>query len=187
MLVKICGIRRIEDIEYVNILKPDYIGFVFAESKRKITILESITLKERLNNDIKIVGVFRNNDINFVKKIIDLDIIDIIQLHGNESDEYIKELKSYTKKEIILAYRDSKYVDYILYDNINPGSGNTFDWNIIKRDKKFILAGGININNLDEAIKINPYIIDVSTGVEENGYKDFDKMKEFIRRCRDYE
>ena len=88
MLVKICGLRRIIDIDYVNELKPDFIGFVFALNKtRTIDINTAKLLKERLNNDIKAVGVFRNNDINYVKEVIDSNVIDMIQLHGNEDDE----------------------------------------------------------------------------------------------------
>ncbi len=89
MLVKICGLRRIIDIDYVNELKPDFVGFVFALNKtRTIDINTAKLLKERLDNDIKAVGVFRNNDINYVKEVIDSNVIDMIQLHGNEDESY---------------------------------------------------------------------------------------------------
>ncbi len=183
--IKICGLKRLEDIEYVNITKPDYIGFVFAKSKRQIDIETAISLKERLNDDIKAVGVFVNEKIDKILEIENLNIIDVIQLHGDENDEYIKELRSKTKLEIIKAYRDSKYADYSLFDNINPGSGETFDWKIINSKKKYFLAGGINSSNIKEALKLNPYAIDVSSSVETNGVKDFNKIEEIVRIVRD--
>ena len=185
MLVKICGLRRIEDIEYANILKPDFIGFVFALNKmRTVSIDLAKELYEKLDKSIKAVGVFRNNDIEYVKEIIDLGIIDMIQLHGDEDDSYIKEIRDYCKLPIIKAYRNSIYADYVLYDNSDPGKGMKFDWNKIKDDKPFFLAGGINISDIEKAKILNPYCIDVSSSVETDGYKDFEKMKEFIRGCR---
>ena len=185
MLVKICGLRRIEDIEYANILKPDYIGFIFALNKtRTITPEFAKTLKDKLDKNIKAVGVFRNNDISLIKEVLDLNIVDLIQLHGDEDDSYILEVKKMTNLPIIKAYRNSKYADYTLFDNPDPGKGIMFDWDSISTNKPYFLAGGLNIDNLDSALKLNPYCIDVSTGVETDGYKDFDKMKEFIRRCR---
>ena len=183
MLIKICGLKRKEDIEYVNVLKPDLVGFVFAQSKRQISIDTAIKLKSILNKDIKIVGVFRNDNINLIKKIVKLDIIDYIQLHGNENDEYILKIKNFCNLPIIKAYQDSEYADYILYDNLEPGSGKECNWKVIN-DKQFFLAGGININNISKAIKLNPYCIDISSGVEVNGNKDFNKMKELIDRIR---
>ncbi len=184
MLIKICGLRRAIDIEYVNKLKPDYIGFVFADSKRKVNINEATLLKANLDKNIKAVGVFRNNDIELIRKAVENNIIDLIQLHGDEDDDYLLEVRRLTNLPIIKAYRDSKYADYLLFDNPDPGKGITFDWNSINTNKPYFLAGGLNINNLDDALKLNPYCIDVSTGVETDGYKDFNKMKEFIRRCR---
>ncbi|MBR6072613.1 MAG: phosphoribosylanthranilate isomerase [Acholeplasmatales bacterium] len=185
MLVKICGLRRNEDIEYANILKPDFIGFVFALNKvRTITPSKAEELKDKLDSNIKVVGVFRNNDISLIEEVVKLGIIDYIQLHGDESDEYILEIKKFTNLPIINAYRDSKYCDYVLYDNIDPGKGMKFDWNIINGDKKFFIAGGINIDDIDNIKKLNPYCVDVSSSVETNGYKDYNKMKEFIERVR---
>ena len=90
----------------------------------------------------------------------------------------------YCKLPIIKAYRNSIYADYVLYDNSDPGKGMKFDWNKIKDDKPFFLAGGINISDIEKAKILNPYCIDVSSSVETDGYKDFEKMKEFIRGCR---
>ena len=91
--IKFCGLFREKDIEYVNELNPDYIGFVFAKSKRQVSIKQAIKLKSKLNTNIKAVGVFVNEDIEKVLEIIDKNIIDIVQLHGNESEEYIKTIK----------------------------------------------------------------------------------------------
>jgi len=185
MFVKICGLRREIDIDYVNELKPDFIGFIFAPNKvRTVNPEFAKILKDKLDKDIKAVGVFRNNDLNDIKKVLDLNIIDLIQLHGDEDDEYIINVKKMTNLPIIKAYRNSEYADYILFDNMDPGKGNMFDWNIIDRKKPFFLAGGISIDNIDIAIKQKPYCIDVSSGVETSGFKDYDKMKELIRRCR---
>lgn len=185
MFVKICGIRRKEDIDYVNILKPDFIGFIFAEGfKRTIDYDVAIELIKKLDKGILRVGVYLNQDIDYIKEAYDKGIIDYIQLHGDESDLYIKELKEVVPLPIINVYRDSIYADYVLYDSKNPGSGNTFDWNEIKKGKPFFLAGGLNIDNVLEAKKLNPFCIDTSSGVETDGVKDFKKMEEFIKRVR---
>lgn len=186
MLVKICGLKRFQDIEYANELKPDFIGFVFALNKtRTVTPRLAYELKKNLDSDIKVVGVFRDNDISLIKEVINLGIIDHIQLHGNESDEYIRQVKEFTDLPIINAYRDSKYCDYVLYDNLDPGKGMKFDWSIISKNKKFFIAGGITTNDIPSIKELNPYCVDVSSSVETDGYKDYDKMKEFIRMVRE--
>ena len=185
MKVKICGMRRKEDILYANILKPDYIGFIFAEGfKRQISYDLAYELKAMLDKNIKAVGVYINQPIDFIKEAVDRNIIDMIQLHGNESDEYIKELKNKVSIPIINVYRISSYADYVLYDGKNPGSGERLDYKNIDKSKPFFIAGGINIDNVFEFKELNPYCIDTSSGVEVEGVKDFDKMKEFIRRVR---
>lgn len=185
MKVKICGMRRKEDIEYANILKPDYIGFIFAIGfKRTISYETACELKMRLDKNIKVVGVYLNQPISYILEAIQLGIIDLIQLHGNEDDEYIKELKFKVNIPIINVYRDSEYADFVLYDGKNPGSGESYDYKDFDTRKPFFLAGGINIENVLDAKKMNPYCIDTSSGVEVDGYKDFEKMKEFIRKVR---
>lgn len=185
MLVKICGLRRIEDIEYANILKPDYVGFVFADSsKRKVDFDLALKLKKNLDKNIKSVGVFLNQDIEYIIKTYKLGIIDVIQLHGDETDEYIKELKEKTNLEIINVYRESIYADYVMYDNKNAGSGIYEGLSYKVGKKPIFLAGGINLLNVEEIKKQNPYCIDVSSGVETDGFKNFKKMEEFIRRVR---
>lgn len=186
--LKICGIRRIEDILMVNEIKPEFIGFVFAKSKRQIDLNTAIELKSELNSEIKCVGVFVNEDIDQIVKIVDSKAIDIIQLHGDERLDYIKQLKEKVSAKIIKVIKINSdlndntsfsQVDYLLYDSGN-GSGKPFDWNInINRKKPTFIAGGININNIEEAYKIfNPFAFDVSSGVEVGGYKNLDKMRE---------
>ena len=105
MRVKICGMRRREDILYANILKPDYIGFIFVEGRRRyISPDEALKLKEKLSSEIKVVGVFLDDEIEKIVNIADRGIIDMIQLHGHESEEFIANLRKKTDKKIIKAF-----------------------------------------------------------------------------------
>ena len=190
--IKFCGLFREKDIEYVNKLNPDYIGLVFAKSKRQVSIKQAIKLKSKLNTNIRIVGVFVNEDIEKVLKILDKNIIDIVQLHGIESEDYIKTIKERSTKEVIKAIKVSCFedievwkdscADYLLLDS-GQGTGRTFNWdNIQGLNRPFFLAGGLNLENINEAIlKIKPMAIDISSGIETNGVKDFEKMKEVIK------
>lgn len=194
--IKICGLTRIVDIEAVNEAKPDYIGFVFAKSKRQVNKQQASLLKGLLSPDIKAVGVFVNSPIEFVEELLKENIIDIAQLHGNEDDNYIDDLRRRTDKEIIKAVRINSKNDllhgntlkanYLLLDN-GGGTGQSFDWMLIDQPIKmpFFLAGGIDIDNIAKAIKdINPYAIDLSSGVETDGMKDKQKIMEIVRRIR---
>lgn len=193
--LKICGIKREEDIELMNKYKPDFIGFVFADSSRKISYELSKTLKGKLNPQIKTVGVFVNHEINEILKLFQENIIDMAQLHGNESQDYINTLKEKTdnKLKIIKAIEikskndldNLNYdVDFLLLDS-GKGSGKTFPWHLVgqKIDKNFFLAGGINKDNINEAIeKFQPYAIDLSSSVEKEGFKDEELIKEVMER-----
>lgn len=197
--IKICGLSRISDIEAVNQVLPDYIGFVFAKSKRQVTMDEASDLKKLLNPSIKAVGVFVNEDMDKIMHICNLNIIDAVQLHGDEDESYILALRKLIRLTIIKAVRvkqtqdildaESLPCDYLLLDsykdNIYGGSGSTFDWSMIpqKQDRKkpIFLAGGINKNNLMDALQMaKPYCIDISSGVETEGVKDPVKIKEII-------
>lgn len=205
--IKICGIRRIEDIEYVNKLLPDYIGFVFAKSKRKIQIKDAKRLSLLTDNRIKKIGVFVNEDIRVVKEIADTVKLYALQFHGNEDEKYVSNFKEYRVWKSMSINVDTVNVeDYeneiskineslvqaIVLDSISKnkfgGSGVSFDWDIVKKlsiKKKLILAGGLNSNNILEAInKVKPYAVDVSSGVETDGFKDFYKIKKFIEKVR---
>lgn len=199
--IKICGLSRTDDIEFCNRLKPDFIGFVFfKKSIRNISFNQAEKLKSMLDDNIRSVGVFVNEDISFIEKLCRRNVIDMIQLHGNENDEYIMNLKQLTDKPIIKAVRvksadeiykaDELPCDFLLLDtyieNIAGGSGKTFDWSVIpKTEKPFFLAGGLDKLNVSAAIKqCSPYAVDVSSSVEENGIKSELKSAEFIKAVR---
>ena len=192
--IKICGIRRLEDIKIVNKYKPDYIGFVFAKSKRKISHELAYKLKQNLNSDIISVGVFVDASQDEILKLFNDKIIEVAQLHGNESEEFIKNLKAKTNDElkIIKAVEISEDIDLNEYDNTSAdyllldsgkGSGKTFDWNLVKNDlkKEFFLAGGLSSSNIEGAVrKFNPYAVDLSSSLEIDGFKDENKIKELM-------
>ncbi|MDE4541626.1 phosphoribosylanthranilate isomerase [Thermoanaerobacterium sp. R66] len=200
-LVKICGIKRIEDVEYLNDLKPDYAGFVFAESKRKVDVNTAYSLIKNLDRQIKKVGVFVNEEVSVVKDVAVYLNLDVLQFHGDEPQDYIDNFDDYTvwkairisEKSDVFRLRDY-HVDGILLDSkINGfygGSGVKFDWNLVKDVKdnlkcKFILAGGINPNNVSKAVEAaKPDVIDVSSGVEVGGFKNYQLMKDLICKVR---
>jgi phosphoribosylanthranilate isomerase len=192
--IKICGIKRLEDVEIVNRYKPDYIGFVFADSKRKVSANLACRLRQNLDSEIIPVGVFVNSSQDEILKLFNDDVIQIAQLHGDESEQYILDLKEKTNNELkiinaiemsnevnLLEYNDSSS-DYLLLDS-GKGSGKTFDWNLIGKDlkKDFFLAGGLNSENVTQAItEFNPYAVDLSSSLETNGFKDENKIKEIM-------
>ena len=196
--IKICGLRRLEDISIVNRYKPDYVGFVFADSKRKVSHDFAYEMKSNLSSDIVSVGVFVDADIGEIVELFDRGIIEIAQLHGLESEDYINNLIENTNGELkiinaiemsdemdLLEY-DNSISDYLLLDS-GKGSGKTFDWGLIRKDlnKEFFLAGGINISNIADAIEeFNPYAIDLSSGVETDGFKDENKIEEIMEVIR---
>lgn len=193
MLIKICGLSRKEDIMYVNEVKPDYIGFVFAKSRRQVNLQQAKELKQLLDKNILAVGVFVDEDIEKIAEIVNQGIIDMIQLHGHEDQAYIDELNTYVHCPIIKALRVKnkesfvtyQHIDYYLLDGCQPGSGQSFDWNDIPIfNHPFFLAGGICLDNIDEALKVPCFAVDVSSGVETNGHKDLKKIKELVRRVR---
>lgn len=198
--IKICGLTRKQDIDAVNAAVPDYIGFVFAKSKRQIDEVMAKALKELLNSSIKAVGVFVNEEIKNVVKLCGSHVIDLIQLHGDENEDYIKRLKNCVPNKIIKAIRvkDPEDIrkamefscDYLLLDAYHDckygGTGKSFDWSMIYDiNKPYFLAGGINSGNITQAIeRYRPYCIDVSSGVETNGYKDPEKILDIVAKAR---
>lgn len=196
--IKICGLRRLEDIEMVNKYGPDYIGFVFADSKRQVSHDVAAQLKDNLSLDIISVGVFVNSKADEILKLYEEGIIEIAQLHGSESEDYINTLKENTNDELKiikaiemsedkdLSKYDESAADYLLLDS-GKGSGKTFDWRLIRKDlkKEFFLAGGINSENVKQAIEeFDPYAIDLSSSLETDGYKDENKIKEIMEVIR---
>lgn len=199
--VKICGLTREEDITYVNQLKPDYVGFVFAKSKRQVSPVIVQRLKDKLDQSIKTVGVFVNTPIYEVKRVAEVCGLDIVQLHGEEKNEDIQSIpqevwKSFRIKNIdsfqeLDAYNVEGFLLDTYVEGEYGGTGKPFDWveiPIVHREKFIILAGGLTSENVIHGIKkISPAVMDISSGVETNGYKDFDKMKQFIERVRGYD
>ena len=193
--IKICGLSRKCDIDYVNELMPDYIGFVFAKSRRQIDRRKAEKLREMLNENIQTVGVFVNEDINKVAYMANNSIIDMIQLHGSEDETYVKSLRYKTDAKIIKAFKinsdedikmaNESDAEYILLDNGNGGTGESFDWGYVDNiDRPYFLAGGINESNLEAALSLQPYAIDLSSGIETDGFKDYNKIKNVIRTVR---
>lgn len=212
MKIKICGLKREEDIEYVNVCKPDYIGFVFAGQKRKIDYDTAKHLKSKLDSSIRAVGVFVNENIEFIDRLVCDNIIDMIQLHGDEDENYISRLKEHLSvkgnqdipiikgvrvrsKEQVLE-SESLPVDYLLLDAFSEkdygGVGVTFNHELIPElCKPYMLAGGIgfeNVTKIIENISLKnvsvPVCIDVSSSVETDGNKDYKKIKEMVNVVR---
>lgn len=194
--IKLCGLRRECDIDYANELMPEYIGFVFAKkSKRYISPKDAKNLKNRLKPKIKAVGVFVNEDIKTISELLNNGVIDAVQLHGNEDEAYINELRRLTDCVIIKAFciknsedialADASTADYVLLDS-GGGSGNTFDWSHIKEMKRpYFLAGGLNSENVGDAIKeLSPYAVDASSSLETDDFKDKEKMMAFVKAVR---
>lgn len=193
--VKICGLRSLRDIEIVNKYDIDYVGFVFAESKRRVSIHEVKAMGEALRKDIKAVGVFVNTPPEEINKIVDYCKIDIVQLHGNETLEECEKIKAPIWKSISVKEKADaakielyKNTQGILLDGIKPGSGECFNWDLAKgiSDKYFtILAGGLTTENVSNAIQeVKPQVVDVSSGVETDSIKDEEKIREFARRVK---
>ena len=187
--IKICGLKRLEDIEIVNKYKP---------SKRKVSHDLAFEMKNNLSSDIVSVGVFVDADIDEIVDLFDRGVIEIAQLHGLESEDYIRNLKENTnyKLKIINAIEMSDEKDLLEYDNSlsdyllldsGKGSGKTFDWSLIRTDltKDFFLAGGIDISNVNQAIEeFNPFAVDLSSSLETDGFKDENKIKEIMEVIR---
>lgn len=194
--IKICGLRREQDIRYANELMPDYIGFVFRKGKmRYVTFEEAARLRSLLDPAIPAVGVFVNEPAENVIRLLQAGTIQIAQLHGQEDEAYAEELRRAGDHCIIRAFavRSSEDIhrafafpaDYPLLDN-GKGTGETFDWSLFQeQEKPFFLAGGLSPENVKEAIEcFHPYAVDVSSGVETDGFKDYEKMKAFMDAVR---
>lgn len=194
--IKLCGLSRPCDIEMVNALNPEYIGFVFTpKSKRYVSPEKASELKKLLSPGIKAVGVFVNAPQNEILELVHSGIIDIIQLHGTEDAAYIRQLRELTNALIIQAFRmkteadiflaKQSSADYILLDS-GAGTGMTFNWQLIQDVKRpYFLAGGLNPDNVRNAIqKLTPFAVDVSSGIETEGFKDKEKMTAFVTAVR---
>ena len=194
--VKLCGLRREEDIAAANELRPDYIGFVFAEkSRRAVTRDTAARLKALLAPGIPAVGVFVNAQPETVAYLLADGIIDLAQLHGQEDADYIARLRVLTDRPLIQAFRvrtaeDAKRAeqspaDYILLD-AGAGDGKTFEWELAESvGRPYFLAGGLTPENAGEAVaRLHPFALDVSSGIETDGWKDPEKMRAFMKAVR---
>jgi len=199
--IKICGLRREEDIKYVNECLPEYIGFVFAESKRKVDKKQAKVLKEMLSSKIQAVGVFVNAALEEIEELCSENVIDIVQLHGEEDIVYIESLRERISNPIIKAIRvrsqeqileeEKMPCEMLLLDTYTKGeyggSGKDFDLQMIPElEKPYFLAGGLQVETIKEKLaQVNPYAVDISSGVETDGIKDFQKIKEFVKKIRE--
>ena len=194
--IKLCGLSRPCDIEAVNELNPDYIGFVFAsKSRRYVTYERAAELKSRLSPEIQAVGVFVNEPLQNVAKLLQKGVIDMAQLHGDEDEDYITQLRQLTNKPVIQAFRiktakdvntaQESRADYILLDS-GAGTGTVFDWELVKSIRRpYFLAGGLDADNVTDAVKaLHPFAVDVSSGIEAGGVKDKSKMTAFAAAVR---
>ncbi|MDR2579623.1 MAG: phosphoribosylanthranilate isomerase [Fibromonadaceae bacterium] len=190
MKIKICGLKNSADIDYVNEAMPDYIGFVFAESKRRVSAEVAAEYKKKLNPKIIAVGVFVNAAYTFIEELYNKGVINIAQLHGTETEYYIEILKKTCDIPVIKAINAGNpypaNADYLLFDSGKGGTGKSFDWSLIPEcSKNIFLAGGINLGNIKEAKKLNPYCIDLSSGAEdESGNKNREKIIEITQIIR---
>ena len=194
--IKLCGLSRPCDIETANELKPEYIGFVFAQkSKRYVELKKAVQLKQLLSSDIQAVGVFVDETPEVVAELLNSGVIDVVQLHGREDKAYIQRLRQHTDKPIIKAFQIKSQqdlteaehctADYVLLDS-GAGTGKVFDWTVLKNIRRpFFLAGGLSPDNAGEAIKLlHPFAVDVSSGIETDNLKDKEKAAAFIAAVR---
>lgn len=193
--VKMCGLRREVDIENANKLLPDYIGYVFApKGKRYITPAAASELTKILDSRIIPVGVFVDEEVGNVIKIVDSGAIKIVQLHGSEDEDYIAKLRAngitvikafIVKSASDIGLANNSSADYVLLD-AGMGDGKQFDYKLLNAIKRpYFLAGGLDPQNVGEAVEaLSPYAVDVSSGIETDGYKSLEKMTAFINTVR---
>lgn len=188
--IKICGLRRPEDIVYVNEAKPDFAGFIIdvPKSRRNVPREKVREFTALLSPEILPVGVFVNAPMETILSLVTDGTLKAVQLHGQESQSYLEELKKQVAVPLIRAFSirspedlteaEKSPADFILLDNGAGGTGETFDWSLLSSfDRPFFLAGGLRLENITEAVsRFHPYALDLSSGVETDGYKDKEKI-----------
>jgi phosphoribosylanthranilate isomerase len=202
--IKICGIKREEEVRFLNGMLPDYAGFVFAAGRRRLVPDEALLLTRVLDRRIAKVGVFQDQPAEEVRRCAELLELDVVQLHGSEGEEHVDALKGFRvwKAAGIEPGRAGPFpelraacglgAEAVLLDSScggkSGGTGVCFDWSIARdlaAGRKIILAGGLSPDNVEEAIAaVRPWAVDVSSGVEENGMKSLEKIKNFIEKVR---
>lgn len=212
--IKLCGMMKPCDIEYANRVKPDFVGFIFANTRRKISAAQAKQFREALDAEIPAVGVFVNEDISVITSLVQDGCIDMIQLHGEEDADYIRRLREICDVPVIKAVKVQTVeqirqaaalpVDYLLLDTYRKGvlggTGEAFDWELLREakaaagdtaegelfGKPYFLAGGLHAGNLREAAALGSYGLDVSSGIETDGSKDFTKMVKVMELVRKF-
>ncbi len=196
--IKICGLSRPCDIEYVNEAKPDFCGFIInvPKSKRNVSPDTVRQLVKNLSPEVKPVGVFVNASIDEIAALTEDGTLAYVQLHGKEDEAYIAALREKIHVPIIHAFKvtcpedvahaQQSSADYILLDNGSGGTGKTFDWSHLQGlTRPYILAGGLGPGNLGQAVsQLSPWGVDLSSGVETDGYKDKNKVLAAVQAVR---
>ena len=189
--VKICGLSTVEAVETAVLAGADYIGFVFAESKRQVSLEQAQELAKRVTGKTKIVGVFVSPSLEDLELAIGRVPLDMVQIHGTFDEALIPLISVPVIRAIQLSDQEAQVTsqaDYLLFDASVAGSGQTFDWGLLKDQKiqqDFFIAGGLTVDNVRQAREtFQPYAVDVSSGVETDGRKDIEKIKAFIEGAK---
>lgn len=196
--IKICGLKRIEDVISVNVAEPDYCGFIFnvSGSRRSIGAEQLNILVDMLNPEIVPIGVFVNEKTDVILRIVRESGIRMVQLHGQENGEIIHTIQSKAQVPVIKAVsvRSKEDVrsavlspaDYLLFDCGEGGTGQTFDWNLLEDiPRPYFMAGGIGTHNMEEVFRcFSPFALDVNSSVETDGQKDGKKILAAVRMFR---
>ena len=189
--VKICGLSTPEAVATAVEAGADYIGFVFAKSKRQVSLEQAHELAKGVIGQTKIVGVFVSPSLEELEEAISQVPLDIVQIHGTFDETLIPEISVSVIRAIQISDSDSQVksqADYLLFDAPIAGSGQTFDWQLLvdkQIEQDYFIAGGLTVDNVAEAKEtFQPYALDVSSGVETDGHKDLDKIKAFIERVK---
>ena len=189
--VKICGLSTKEAIEVAVSAGADYIGFVFAPSKRQVTLEQAAELAEIIPTNVKKVGVFVSPSREELLEAIEKIGLDLVQIHGQVADDLFENLPCASIQAMQVdgnGHVPNSQADYLLFDAPVAGSGQTFDWGQLDTTElaqPFFIAGGLNEDNVARAIQhFSPFAVDVSSGVETNGQKNHEKIRRFIERVK---
>ena len=189
--VKICGLSTKGSVETAVSAGADYIGFVFAPSKRQVTLEEAAELAELIPVDVKKVGVFVSPSRTQLLEAIDKVGLDLVQIHGQVADDLFENLPCASIQAVQVdgeGHVPKSQADYLLFDAPVAGSGQTFDWGKLDTAgvvQTFFIAGGLHEDNVEDAIQyFTPFAVDVSSGVETDGKKDHEKIRRFIERVK---
>ena len=189
--VKICGLSTKGAVETAVSAGADYIGFVFAPSKRQVTLDQAAELAKLIPSHIQKVGVFVSPSREELLESIEKVGLDLIQVHGQVVDKLFENLPCGSIQAVQVdgnGHVPNSQADYLLFDAPVAGSGQTFDWGQLDTtdlSQPFFIAGGLNEDNVEEAIQhFTPFAVDVSSGVETDGQKDHEKIRRFIERVK---